>query len=282
MNISNMFKYVEESLKIWIWKKLWRKNDQMTRETSSGECSQLLLPFQAQQWGWDTSWSTVVSMLGLVGMHTATESQHVGAEMAKVGDFHLEEPSNWAESPQIPNRRSEVWFIAYFTGILQNVLFRYYNIDKTSSQGQAGKWSDSQAGRARGCVIQPLFDFKKRDILKIQEKSEEQWWNEDSKGKREFIPVPYVEKYRPASTSGLAVIGGQWTGKGLRINVSGQGSIMQRTSLPIQSCPSAASIEPDEDFSRVELNSFADRREQYFSVICNCCPYNFLQRSKAV
>ncbi|KAJ8783772.1 hypothetical protein J1605_008815 [Eschrichtius robustus] len=106
-------------------------------------------------------------MLGLVGMHMATESQHVGAEMAKAGDFHVEEPS---------------------------------------------KWSDSQAGRARGCVTQPLFDFKKRDILKIQEKPEEQWWNEDSKGKRALIPVPYVEKYRPASISGLAVIGGHSKG----------------------------------------------------------------------
>lgn len=58
--------------------------------------------------------------------------------------------------------------------------------------------------------------------LRIQETPEEQWRNENSKGKKGLVPVPYVEKYRPSSTSGLALIGGQWTGKGLRINVSGQ------------------------------------------------------------
>ena len=58
--------------------------------------------------------------------------------------------------------------------------------------------------------VRALFDFngndeedlpfKKGDILRIRDKPEEQWWNaEDSEGKRGMIPVPYVEKYRPAS-----------------------------------------------------------------------------------
>lgn len=51
--------------------------------------------------------------------------------------------------------------------------------------------------------------FKKGDILRIRDKPEEQWWNaEDSEGKRGMIPVPYVEKYRPASASVSALIGG--------------------------------------------------------------------------
>ncbi|NP_001083483.1 adapter molecule crk [Xenopus laevis] len=51
--------------------------------------------------------------------------------------------------------------------------------------------------------------FKKGDILRIREKPEEQWWNaEDSDGRRGMIPVPYVEKYRPPSSPGSALIGG--------------------------------------------------------------------------
>lgn len=55
--------------------------------------------------------------------------------------------------------------------------------------------------------------FKKGDILRIRDKPEEQWWNaEDSEGKRGMIPVPYVEKYRPASASVSALIGGNQEG----------------------------------------------------------------------
>ncbi|XP_044129454.1 adapter molecule crk isoform X1 [Bufo gargarizans] len=67
--------------------------------------------------------------------------------------------------------------------------------------------------------VRALFDFngnddedlpfKKGDILRIRDKPEEQWWNaEDSEGRRGMIPVPYVEKYRPPSTAGSALIGG--------------------------------------------------------------------------
>ncbi|XP_054544811.1 adapter molecule crk isoform X2 [Talpa occidentalis] len=66
--------------------------------------------------------------------------------------------------------------------------------------------------------VRALFDFngndeedlpfKKGDILRIRDKPEEQWWNaEDSEGKRGMIPVPYVEKYRPASATVSALIG---------------------------------------------------------------------------
>ncbi|XP_038614989.1 adapter molecule crk isoform X2 [Tachyglossus aculeatus] len=68
--------------------------------------------------------------------------------------------------------------------------------------------------------VRALFDFngndeedlpfKKGDILRIRDKPEEQWWNaEDSEGKRGMIPVPYVEKYRPASASVSTLIGGR-------------------------------------------------------------------------
>ncbi|TRY93914.1 hypothetical protein DNTS_035524 [Danionella cerebrum] len=62
--------------------------------------------------------------------------------------------------------------------------------------------------------VRALFDFpgnddedlpfRKGDILRVLEKPEEQWWNaQNSEGRIGMIPVPYVEKYRPASpTSG--------------------------------------------------------------------------------
>ncbi|KAJ8343082.1 hypothetical protein SKAU_G00330100 [Synaphobranchus kaupii] len=62
--------------------------------------------------------------------------------------------------------------------------------------------------------VRALFDFpgnddedlpfRKGDVLRVLEKPEEQWWNaQNSEGRAGMIPVPYVEKYRPASpTSG--------------------------------------------------------------------------------
>ncbi|TKC42478.1 hypothetical protein EI555_006276, partial [Monodon monoceros] len=76
-----------------------------------------------------------------------------------------------------------------------------YYLDTTTSIKPVPK-----ARQGSGAILRQEEPEDKRDIRKIQEKSEEQWWNEDSKGKRELIPVPYVGKYRPASTSGLAVI----------------------------------------------------------------------------
>ncbi|KAL7390448.1 hypothetical protein ABVT39_021536 [Epinephelus coioides] len=58
--------------------------------------------------------------------------------------------------------------------------------------------------------VRALFDFpgtdeedlpfRKGDILRVLEKPEEQWWNAANQdGRAGMIPVPYVEKYRPAS-----------------------------------------------------------------------------------
>uniref|UniRef100_A0AAQ4NZ05 Adapter molecule crk n=1 Tax=Gasterosteus aculeatus aculeatus TaxID=481459 RepID=A0AAQ4NZ05_GASAC len=58
--------------------------------------------------------------------------------------------------------------------------------------------------------VRALFDFpgndeedlpfRKGDVLRVLEKPEEQWWNaQNSEGRAGMIPVPYVEKYRPAS-----------------------------------------------------------------------------------
>ncbi|XP_068601983.1 adapter molecule crk [Brachionichthys hirsutus] len=63
--------------------------------------------------------------------------------------------------------------------------------------------------------VRALFDFpgndeedlpfRKSDILRVLEKPEEQWWNaQNSEGRAGMIPVPYVEKYRPASPSSVA------------------------------------------------------------------------------
>ncbi|KAM9331965.1 adapter molecule crk-like [Pholidichthys leucotaenia] len=58
--------------------------------------------------------------------------------------------------------------------------------------------------------VRALFDFsgnddedlpfRRGDILRVLEKPEEQWWNAaNQEGRVGMIPVPYVEKYRPAS-----------------------------------------------------------------------------------
>lgn len=66
--------------------------------------------------------------------------------------------------------------------------------------------------------VRALFDFpgndeedlpfRKGDVLRVLEKPEEQWWNaQNSDGRAGMIPVPYVEKYRPASPSSVAGAG---------------------------------------------------------------------------
>lgn len=68
-------------------------------------------------------------------------------------------------------------------------------------------------------LVRALFDFpgnddedlpfRKGDILRVLEKPEEQWWNaSNSEGRVGMIPVPYVEKYRPASPTSAALGGG--------------------------------------------------------------------------
>ncbi|XP_043077430.1 adapter molecule crk [Puntigrus tetrazona] len=85
--------------------------------------------------------------------------------------------------------------------------------------------------------VRALFDFpgnddedlpfRKGDILRVLEKPEEQWWNaQNSEGRVGMIPVPYVEKYRPASpTSGGP--GGSVAGSGAHGNSDGHGSQSQ-------------------------------------------------------
>lgn len=83
--------------------------------------------------------------------------------------------------------------------------------------------------------VRALFDFpgndeedlpfRKGDILRVLEKPEEQWWNaQNSEGRAGMIPVPYVEKYRPASPSSLVgggVPGGPPGGMGMLGNSDG-------------------------------------------------------------
>uniref|UniRef100_A0A3Q0S3M1 Adapter molecule crk n=1 Tax=Amphilophus citrinellus TaxID=61819 RepID=A0A3Q0S3M1_AMPCI len=74
--------------------------------------------------------------------------------------------------------------------------------------------------------VRALFDFpgndyedlpfRRGDILRVLEKPEEQWWNAtNQEGRVGMIPVPYVERYRPASPTaaglGPALVG---TGQG--------------------------------------------------------------------
>ncbi|XP_028817910.1 adapter molecule crk [Denticeps clupeoides] len=102
-------------------------------------------------------------------------------------------------------------------------------------------------------LVRALFDFpgnddedlpfRKGDILRVLEKPEEQWWNaKNSEGRVGMIPVPYVERYRPASPTsaglGGGVLGGQMSvggGDGLnsRAPLHGEpGPYAQPTSLP--------------------------------------------------
>ncbi|XP_026227749.1 adapter molecule crk [Anabas testudineus] len=83
--------------------------------------------------------------------------------------------------------------------------------------------------------VRALFDFpgndeedlpfRKGDILRVLEKPEEQWWNaQNLEGRAGMIPVPYVEKYRPASPSSLVgggVPGGPPGGMGILGNSDG-------------------------------------------------------------
>lgn len=46
--------------------------------------------------------------------------------------------------------------------------------------------------------------FRKGDVLRVLEKTEEQWWSaQNADGRKGLIPVPYVEKYRPASPTSV-------------------------------------------------------------------------------
>lgn len=97
--------------------------------------------------------------------------------------------------------------------------------------------------------VRALFDFpgndeedlpfKKGDILRVLEKPEEQWWNaQNSEGRAGMIPVPYVEKYRPASPSlvaGHGLPGGPPGGTGMQGNSDGSAA---QTSAPLLGDPS--------------------------------------------
>ncbi|KAM8835046.1 adapter molecule crk-like [Synchiropus picturatus] len=74
--------------------------------------------------------------------------------------------------------------------------------------------------------VRALFDFpgnddedlpfRKGDVLRVLEKPEEQWWNAaNQEGRIGMIPVPYVERYRPASpTANSLGAAGAGTGHG--------------------------------------------------------------------
>ncbi|XP_020319992.1 adapter molecule crk-like [Oncorhynchus kisutch] len=73
--------------------------------------------------------------------------------------------------------------------------------------------------------VRALFDFpgndeedlpfRKGDVLRVLEKPEEQWWNAANQECRAgMIPVPYVEKYRPASPASPTSVAGGPAGVG--------------------------------------------------------------------
>lgn len=87
-------------------------------------------------------------------------------------------------------------------------------IEPISKAKQTGFINSSSVGISQqpqeAEYVRALFDFpgndeedlpfRKGDILRVLEKPEEQWWNAaNQEGRAGMIPVPYVEKYRPAS-----------------------------------------------------------------------------------
>ncbi|XP_034745941.1 adapter molecule crk-like [Etheostoma cragini] len=90
--------------------------------------------------------------------------------------------------------------------------------------------------------VRALFDFpgndeedlpfRKGDILRVLEKPEEQWWNAaNQEGRAGMIPVPYVEKYRPASPT-AAGLGPPVVGTGQGGQVGGIGGSTDGTGSP--------------------------------------------------
>ncbi|XP_061558940.1 adapter molecule crk-like [Phycodurus eques] len=90
--------------------------------------------------------------------------------------------------------------------------------------------------------VRALFDFlgnddedlpfRKGDILRVLEKPEEQWWNAaNQEGRAGMIPVPYVEKYRPASPT-AASPGGPVVGTGQGGQVGGAAASADGTGPP--------------------------------------------------
>ncbi|TNN47351.1 Adapter molecule crk [Liparis tanakae] len=90
--------------------------------------------------------------------------------------------------------------------------------------------------------VRALFDFpgndeedlpfRRGDILRVLEKPEDQWWNAaNQEGRAGMIPVPYVEKYRPASPTaagpGPPVVGG-----GPGVPAGGMGGSTDATGAP--------------------------------------------------
>ncbi|KAJ7990272.1 hypothetical protein DPEC_G00298600 [Dallia pectoralis] len=104
------------------------------------------------------------------------------------------------------------------------------NRAKQSSFVNAGAGGPPQ--RLEDEFVRALFDFpgnddedlpfRKGDVLRVLEKPEEQWWNaQNMEGRAGMIPVPYVEKFRPASpNSGGPGVGGPGGG-GPGVNADG-------------------------------------------------------------
>ncbi|CAG6007756.1 adapter molecule crk [Menidia menidia] len=117
----------------------------------------------------------------------------------------------------------------------------------------AGPGGGAAPARLEDEYVRALFDFpgndeedlpfRKGDILRVLEKPEEQWWNaQNSEGRTGMIPVPYVEKYRPASPSSMAGPGapaGQPAGAaaGPAVHGNSDGPAAQ-TSTPLLGDPS--------------------------------------------
>ncbi|KAM4726811.1 adapter molecule crk-like [Anableps anableps] len=92
-------------------------------------------------------------------------------------------------------------------------------VGRPRNAGNAGSASPGAPQQPKEAeFVRALFDFpgndeedlpfRAGDVLRVLEKPEEQWWSASTQeGRVGMIPVPYVEKYRPASPAAAAAPG---------------------------------------------------------------------------
>lgn len=105
-------------------------------------------------------------------------------------------------------------------------------INRARNAGSNGSSGAPQQQAEEAEFVRALFDFpgndeedlpfRTGDVLRVLEKPEDQWWSaSNQEGRVGMIPVPYVEKYRPASptsqgppAAGTGGLGGSGDGTG--------------------------------------------------------------------
>ncbi|XP_028838241.1 adapter molecule crk-like [Denticeps clupeoides] len=143
------------------------------------------------------------------------------SENSKVSHYIINSVSNHRQSgPGAPSARFRIGDQEFdaLPALLEFYKIHYLDtttlIEPTSRAKHVPLVGPAPAGAAQrpeeAEYVRALFDFpgndeedlpfRKGDVLRVLEKPEEQWWNAaNQEGRQGMIPVPYVERYRPAS-----------------------------------------------------------------------------------